>query len=172
MRLLDPRESASAWRASTTRPGRWASRCGSASRRAATSGIMPLDIALDVAEELGLPVMAHLDHPPPARHEVMTPAAARRRADPLLPAVSQSRRCAPTAGPRGDPGGARARRDLRYRPWRRLVRLRHDQEDAGGGLPARRHLVRRARGSRSTDRPSTCSPPCRSSSAWASTCRP
>jgi dihydroorotase len=35
------------------------------------SGIMPLDIALDVAEELDLPVMAHLDNPPPARHEVM-----------------------------------------------------------------------------------------------------
>jgi dihydroorotase len=36
------------------------------------SGIMPLDIALDVAEETGLPVMAHLDAPPPARHEVMS----------------------------------------------------------------------------------------------------
>jgi dihydroorotase len=35
------------------------------------SGIMPLDIALDVAEEAGLPIMAHLDNPPPARHEVM-----------------------------------------------------------------------------------------------------
>ena len=37
-----------------------------------TSGIMPLDIALDVAEEVGLPVMAHLDAPPPSRHEVMS----------------------------------------------------------------------------------------------------
>ena len=36
------------------------------------SGIMPLDIALDVAEEVGLPVMAHLDAPPPSRHEVMS----------------------------------------------------------------------------------------------------
>ena len=36
-----------------------------------SSGIMPLDIALDVAEETGLPMMAHLDAPPPARHEVM-----------------------------------------------------------------------------------------------------
>jgi dihydroorotase len=33
---------------------------------------MPLDIALDVAEETGLPLMAHLDAPPPARHEVMS----------------------------------------------------------------------------------------------------
>jgi dihydroorotase len=36
------------------------------------SGVMPLDIALDVAEEAGLPVMAHLDNPPPARHEVVS----------------------------------------------------------------------------------------------------
>src|SRR5580700_6623070 len=31
------------------------------------SGIAPLDMALEVAEEVGLPVMAHLDHPPPWR---------------------------------------------------------------------------------------------------------
>ncbi len=36
------------------------------------SGIMPLDIALDVAEEIGLPLMAHLDAPPPSRHEVVS----------------------------------------------------------------------------------------------------
>jgi len=36
------------------------------------SGIMPLDIALDVAEETGLPMMAHLDAPPPSRHEVVS----------------------------------------------------------------------------------------------------
>jgi dihydroorotase len=36
------------------------------------SGIAPLDIALDVAEEVGLPVMAHLDHPPPSRLEVLS----------------------------------------------------------------------------------------------------
>src|SRR5260370_19777846 len=35
-----------------------------------TSGIMPLDIALGAAEEGGLPVMAHLDAPPPARDYV------------------------------------------------------------------------------------------------------
>jgi dihydroorotase len=35
------------------------------------SGVKPLDIALDVAEELGLPVMAHLDAPPPSRREVI-----------------------------------------------------------------------------------------------------
>jgi dihydroorotase len=36
------------------------------------SGIAPLDIALEVAEETGLPVMAHLDHPPPSRLEVLS----------------------------------------------------------------------------------------------------
>ena len=35
------------------------------------SGIAPLDIAIEVAEELELPVMAHLDFPPPSRREVM-----------------------------------------------------------------------------------------------------
>lgn len=40
----------------------------SASRMA---GAFPLDMALEVAEETGLPLMAHLDHPPPSRKEVM-----------------------------------------------------------------------------------------------------
>jgi dihydroorotase len=36
------------------------------------SGVAPLDIAIEVAEETGLPVMAHLDHPPPSRLEVLS----------------------------------------------------------------------------------------------------
>ncbi len=36
-----------------------------------SSGVAPLDMALEVAEEVGLPVMAHLDNPPPSRREVM-----------------------------------------------------------------------------------------------------
>jgi dihydroorotase len=36
------------------------------------SGVAPLDIALEVAEEVGLPVMAHLDNPPPSRLEVLS----------------------------------------------------------------------------------------------------
>jgi dihydroorotase len=35
------------------------------------SGIAPLDIALEIAEELDLPVMAHIDFPPPGRDEVL-----------------------------------------------------------------------------------------------------
>jgi dihydroorotase len=36
-----------------------------------TSGILPLDIALEVAEEVGMPLMAHIDHPPPSYEEVL-----------------------------------------------------------------------------------------------------
>ncbi|WEX12422.1 amidohydrolase/deacetylase family metallohydrolase [Chelativorans sp. AA-79] len=35
------------------------------------SSIAPLDIAIEAAEELGLPVMTHLDFPPPTRREVL-----------------------------------------------------------------------------------------------------
>ena len=36
------------------------------------SGVAPLDIAIEVADELGLPVMCHLDNPPPSRLEVVS----------------------------------------------------------------------------------------------------
>jgi len=36
-----------------------------------TSGIAPLDIALEVAEQVGMPLMAHIDHPPPSYEEVL-----------------------------------------------------------------------------------------------------
>ena len=35
------------------------------------SGTMPLDIALQVANEVGVPLMAHIDHPPPSYEEVL-----------------------------------------------------------------------------------------------------
>jgi dihydroorotase len=35
------------------------------------SGTTPLDIALEVAEEVGMPLMAHIDHPPPSYEEVI-----------------------------------------------------------------------------------------------------
>lgn len=70
MRLLDPREAVRVVREHKdlilgikVRVGKSAS---------GDSGIMPLDIALDVAEETGLPMMAHLDAPPPSRHEVVS----------------------------------------------------------------------------------------------------
>jgi dihydroorotase len=36
-----------------------------------SNGIAPMDIALEIAEELELPVMAHLDFPPPSRKQVI-----------------------------------------------------------------------------------------------------
>jgi dihydroorotase len=36
-----------------------------------TSGTMPLDIALQVADETGMPLMCHIDHPPPSYEEVV-----------------------------------------------------------------------------------------------------
>lgn len=34
-------------------------------------GAAPLDLAIEVAQELGIPVMCHLDYPPPTRKEVL-----------------------------------------------------------------------------------------------------
>jgi dihydroorotase len=36
-----------------------------------TSGAVPLDIALEVANEVGMPLMAHIDHPPPSYEDVL-----------------------------------------------------------------------------------------------------
>jgi dihydroorotase len=36
-----------------------------------TSAIVPLEIALEVAEQVGMPLMAHIDHPPPSYEEVV-----------------------------------------------------------------------------------------------------
>ena len=35
-------------------------------------GVAPLDLAIEVADELGLPVMCHLDYPPPTRKQVLS----------------------------------------------------------------------------------------------------
>src|SRR5260221_2675392 len=36
-----------------------------------TSGIVRLEIALEVAEQVGMPLMAHIDHPPPSYEDVL-----------------------------------------------------------------------------------------------------
>jgi dihydroorotase len=36
------------------------------------SGIVPLQIALEVANEVGMPLMCHIDHPPPTYEEVVS----------------------------------------------------------------------------------------------------
>ncbi len=38
----------------------------------AAQGVAPLEMALEVAEEAGLPVMAHIDDPPPSRRDVLS----------------------------------------------------------------------------------------------------
>jgi dihydroorotase len=70
LRLIDPRECVRVINANRdlivgvkVRVGRGAG---------GNSGIAPLDIALEVAEETGLPVMAHLDNPRPSRLEVVS----------------------------------------------------------------------------------------------------
>ena len=70
MRLLHPRECARVVEANRdlvagikVRVGRVAS---------GDSGIMPLELALEVADEVGLPVMAHIDDPPPSRRDVLS----------------------------------------------------------------------------------------------------
>src|SRR6202045_325980 len=70
LRLIDPRECVRVINANRdlivgvkVRVGRTAG---------GNSGIAPLDMALEVAGETGLPVMAHLDHPPPSRLEVVS----------------------------------------------------------------------------------------------------
>ena len=40
-------------------------------RASGRSGTVPLDIALEVADEVGVPVMAHIDEPPPSYEEVI-----------------------------------------------------------------------------------------------------
>ena len=40
-------------------------------RASGRSGTVPLDIALEVADEVGVPVMAHIDDPPPSYEEVL-----------------------------------------------------------------------------------------------------
>jgi dihydroorotase len=37
-----------------------------------TSGVAPMDIAMEAADRLGVPLMAHLDYPPPSRNEVLS----------------------------------------------------------------------------------------------------
>ncbi len=69
MRLIDPRECARVAREHKdlvlgikVRVGKSAS---------GNSGAQPMYMALEVAEEVGLPIMAHLDNPPPSRREVV-----------------------------------------------------------------------------------------------------
>ncbi|MER9075553.1 amidohydrolase/deacetylase family metallohydrolase [Mesorhizobium sp. M0904] len=69
LRLCEPRETVAAAREHAdvvvgvkVRSGRHAG---------GTSGIAPVDLALEAADKAGLPLMAHIDEPPPGRSEVL-----------------------------------------------------------------------------------------------------
>lgn len=69
LRLCEPRETVAAAREHAevvvgvkVRSGRHAG---------GTSGIAPVDLALEAADQAGLPLMAHIDEPPPGRSEVL-----------------------------------------------------------------------------------------------------
>jgi dihydroorotase len=70
LRLLDPRECVRVINANRELIAGVKVRVGR--NAGGASGVAPLDIALEVAEETGLPVMAHLDNPPPSRLEVLS----------------------------------------------------------------------------------------------------
>jgi len=70
LRLLDPRECVRVINANGELIAGVKVRVGR--NAGGASGVAPLDIALEVAAETGLPVMAHLDNPPPSRLEVLS----------------------------------------------------------------------------------------------------
>ena len=78
LRLLDPRECVRVVKANRDLVAGVKVRVGR--NAGGASGAAPLDMALELAEETGLPVMAHLDHPPPSRLEVLS----RLRRDDIL----------------------------------------------------------------------------------------
>ncbi len=70
IRLLDPRECARVARENADLVLGIKVRVGKSA--GGDNGVMPLDMALEVAEDVGLPVMAHLDNPPPSRLDVIS----------------------------------------------------------------------------------------------------
>ena len=70
LRLLDPRECVRVVKANRDLVAGVKVRVGR--NAGGASGAAPLDMALEVAEETGLPVMAHLDNPPPSRLAVLS----------------------------------------------------------------------------------------------------
>ena len=63
IRLLDAR---SAWRLPGANPELVVHQGPDRAQHQRRLGMYPLEIAVEVAEELGLPVMAHIDFPPPS----------------------------------------------------------------------------------------------------------
>lgn len=98
-------------------------------------GTAPLDIALQVAEETGLPLMAHIDEPPPSYEAVL---AMLRPGDVLTHAFRPFPNSPVTAQGAVKPAlrEARARGGaVRHRPRQGLLRLPDGAGHAGGFLP-------------------------------------
>lgn len=96
-------------------------------------GTAPLDIALQVAEETGLPLMAHIDEPPPSYEAVL---AMLRPGDVLTHAFRPFPNSPVTAQGAVKPAlrEARARGAVRHRPRQGLLRLPDGAGHAGGGF--------------------------------------
>jgi dihydroorotase len=97
-----------------------------------TSGIVPLEIALEVAEQVGMPLMAHIDHPPPSYEEVVAL---------LRPAISQFAGHRAGHGEKGGAGGARTRGVVRHRARQGLIRLQDSAGDARERILSGHHLL-------------------------------
>ena len=119
------------------------------------SGIVPLDIALEVANEAGMPLMCHIDHPAAALRGGAGAAAAGRRPHPRLPPLPQLAGHPPGHGEAGGAGGEEARRQVRHRPRQGLVRLQDGARHAGQRLPCPTPSPRTCTRCASTARPST-----------------
>ena len=108
-------------------------------------GAAPLNIALQVAEEVGMPLMAHIDHPPPSYEEVLDML---RPGDVLTHAFRPIPECAMHRARHRQAGGSRCpqeRRAVRHRPRRGIVLVQDCAGDARQRLLSRHHLIRRAR---------------------------
>ena len=106
-----------------------------------TSGIVPLDIALEVAEA-GRHAADGAYRPSAAElRGGARPPAAGRRSHARVPAVSQYARHRPGHGEEGGAGGARTRRVVRHRPRQRLIRLQDRTRDACQRLLSRHHFL-------------------------------
>ena len=106
------------------------------------NGIAPLESALQAAEQVGLPVMVHIDEPPPSYEELCDRL---RPGDVLTHCFRPFPKRTDAAGRQRAPGGAAcagARRAVRHRPRQGLLRLRHGTADARRRVPARHHLLR------------------------------
>ena len=107
------------------------------------SGIAPLDVALDVADRTGLPLMVHIDEPPPSYEAVV----ARLRPGDILTHCFRPFPNAPVtrdgAGSRGGSGGAGARCALRHRARHGVILVGHGAGHDGRRFPARHDFIGR-----------------------------